>query len=403
MTHNLEKILLNKSRSLRVIYVSSYIPRRCGIATFTKDLTNAINLLNPHALAEIMVMNRPGESFDYPWEAKFKIDQGNLLNYLEAASYINNSGTDIVSLQHEFGLYGGHWGEHIIPFVESLEKPLVTTFHTVLDDADSDGGNILKRIAQKSSAIIVMMEQIKNKLIKDYGIEPNKIIIIPHGTPDLPYISTDSFKKKKQLAGRLILGNINLLTPSRGAEYILGAVAKIAKVYPNVLYLLIGQTHPVLIQEEGEKYRNFLKAEVKKLKIGKNVRFINKYLSLDELIGWLKAIDFYVTPYLDPQQAASGALAYAVGAGKCCISTPYIYAKEVLANGRGALVPFKDSEAIAKIITELWEQPENKRAMEKKAYEYGRLMTWSNVALSYLNLFRAITNIDDEKKCPHEE
>ena len=347
MTINLDKLLTSKSKEIRVIYISSYIPRKCGIATYTKDLTNAINLLNPQALAEIMATRRPKENIAYPWEVKFKIDQEELHTYLEAANYINQSGTNIVSLQHEYGLYGGEWGEYIIPFLDNLHKPLVTTLHTVLDNPDNREGYILKKLINKSEAVVVMMETIKEKLVKKFGAPSDKIIVIPHGTPDLPFNSTSVYKKKKHLSGRIIIGNINLLSPSRGIEYALGAVSVISKKYPNILYLVIGQTHPVYLQANGEKYRNFLKREIKRLHIEKNVRFVNKYLPISELIDWLKVIDFYITPYLDPQQAASGALAYAVGAGKCCISTPYLYAKEVLGDDRGVLVPFRTSKAIA--------------------------------------------------------
>jgi glycosyltransferase involved in cell wall biosynthesis len=392
MAKNLEKLLASKSKEIRVIYLSSYIPRKCGIATYTKDLTNAINLLNPHALAEIMATARPKECINYPWEVKYKVNQEELHTYLEAANYINQSSTDIVSLQHEYGLYGGECGEYIISFVESLKKPLVTTLHTVLDNSDSGEGIILKRLIKKSEAVVVMTERIKKKLVDKYGASSEKVIVIPHGTLDLPLTPTDTYKKKKkQLSGRIILGNINLLTPSRGIEYALGAVATIAKKYPNVLYLVIGQTHPVFLQTNGEEYRDFLKKEIRRLKIEKNVRFINKYLSLDELIGWLKTIDFYVTPYLDPQQAASGALAYAMGAGKCCISTPYLYAREVLDKNKGILVPFQDTDSIASAVIELWENQDKKEKIIKKAYDYGRLMTWPNVGLRYLNLFRTIT------------
>ncbi|PIQ72841.1 glycosyl transferase family 1 [Candidatus Roizmanbacteria bacterium CG_4_10_14_0_2_um_filter_36_35] len=391
MIKNLEKLLTSKSKEIRVIYLSSYIPRKCGIATYTKNLTNAINLLNPHDLAEIMAVTRPKERINYPWEVKYKIKQEELHTYLEAANYINQSGADIISLQHEYGLYGSQCGEYIIPFVESLKKPLVTTLHSVPDDSNSREGAILKRLIKKSDAVVVMMEKIKEKLVNKYSVTRKKIIVILHGTPDLPFVPTDAYKEKKQLSGRIILGNINLLTPPRGIEYALGAVATIAKKYPNVLYLVIGQTHPVFLQTNGEEYRNFLKKEVRRLKIEKNVRFINKYVSLDELIDWLKTIDFYVTPYLDPQQSASGALAYAVGAGKCCISTPYLYAKEILSNNRGILVPFQNADSIASAVIELWGNQDKKEKISQKAYGYGRLMTWPNIGLKYLDLFKTIT------------
>ena len=390
MAINLEKLLTSKSKDVRVVYVSSYIPRKCGIATYTKDLTNAINLINPLSLAEIMAIRMPKENINYPWEVKFKIEQYELNTYLEAANYINQSGTDIVSLQHEYGLFGGEWGDYIIPFVDNLTKPLVTTLHTVLDYSDSPEGFIIKKLINKSEALVVMMETIKDKLVKQYGALAKKVIVIPHGTPDIPFDSTLNHKKQKNLSGRIIVGNINLLTPSKGIEYALEAVSIIAKKLPNVLYLVIGQTHPVYIQDNGEKYRDMLKKDIKRLNIEKNVRLVNKYLSPSELVDWLKVIDFYITPYLDPQQAASGALAYAVGAGKCCISTPYLYAKEVLGDNRGVLVPFLDSKTIASEVLRLWDNQSEKEIISKNAYDYGRLMTWPNVGLKYLDLFKTI-------------
>lgn len=395
---NLEQILDKTEKTVKVIYVSSYIPRKCGIATFTKDLTNNINQLNPYALAEIMALNKNGEDLSYPWETKYKVNQDELINFLQAADYINQSSADIICLQHEFGLFGGKCGEFVLPFIESIKKPLVSTLHTVVQDANSDCGNIIKRIIAGSNAIIVMIKETKNRLINDYGASDKKVVVIPHGTPDLPLVATEGFKKKKRLSGRMILGNINLLSPVKGIEDALQAVALIAKEFPNVLYLVIGQTHPNVLKYDGEKYRNSLKKIVKKLNIQDNVKFINEYVTLEELIEWLKIIDYYVTPYLDPQQSSSGALAYALGAGKLCISTPYLYAKEALSNEKGVLVPFKNPEAIASAVINLVKNPEEKKKIEKEAYSYGRLMTWSNVALRHINLFRAILNDNNDNE-----
>lgn len=393
---NLEQILDKTEKTVKVIYVSSYIPRKCGIATFTKDLTNDINQLNPYALAEIMALNKNGEDLSYPWETKYKINQEELISFLQAAEYINQSSADIVCLQHEFGLFGGKCGEFVLPFIESIKKPLVSTLHTVVQDATSDCGNIIKRIIARSNAIIVMIKETKNRLVNDYGASDEKVVVIPHGTPDLPLVATEGFKKKKKLSGRMILGNINLLSSVKGIEDALQAVALIAKEFPNVLYLVIGQTHPNVLKYDGEKYRNSLKKIVKKLNIQDNVKFINEYVTLEELIEWLKIIDYYVTPYLDPQQSSSGGLAYALGAGKLCISTPYLYAKEALSNEKGVLVPFKNPEAIASAVINLVKNPEEKKKIEKEAYSYGRLMTWSNVALRHINLFRAILNDNEQ-------
>lgn len=387
---NLGKVLNNKRKTIKAIYISSYIPRKCGIATFTKDVTNAINLLNPHALSEIMAVTTEAENLEYPWEVKVKIIRDDLNSYLQASNYINKSSSDIVVLEHEFGLFGGRCGDYIVPFIESFKKPLVVTCHTVMDDPESEYGQVLKRIVARANAITVMMEESANKLIEKYDVSKNKVVVIPHGTPDLPFNATERAKKKKGLTGRYVLGNINLISESKGIEYTLEAVAKIAEKIPNVLALIVGQTHPGVLANDGEKYRNSLKKLIKKLKIEKNVKFVNKYVTLEELLDWLKAMDVYVTPYLDPQQSSSGALAYAVGAGKLCISTPYLYAKEILKNNRGILVPFKNSKAIADAVIETWEDQEKKKKISKKAYDFGRTMTWSSVGLKHLDLFEAI-------------
>lgn len=387
---DLQKVLTRQTQSINAIYVSSYIPRRCGIATYTKDLTNAINLLNTRSLSEILTITRTNEEIDYPWEAKFKITHDDLATYLNAAHYVNQSHADVVHLQHEFGLFGGENGEYILHFVEALEKPLISTFHTVINDPSRRENEILQRLAKKSKAIIVMMESVGDRLAQQYRIKREKIVVIPHGVPDFTFNATTTEKKKRQLSNRLVLGNINLLNPNKGIEYALEAVAEIAKRYPHILYVVIGQTHPVLLKQEGEKYRHFLQHRVRELGITNNVRFVNKYLPLKDVVSWLKTIDVYVTPYLEPHQITSGALAYAIGAGKACVSTPYIYAQEVLAEKRGLLVPFRNAQAITDAVIDLVEHPEKKKAIEHHAYHYGRLMTWPNVAQSHISLFHTI-------------
>lgn len=392
MTKNLAQALSSTVKSTRIIYVSSYIPRHCGIATYTKNLTNAVNLLNPYHLAEIVAVNRGQESLVYPEEVKFVLNHLQPHDYLKAAEFINHSGADLVSLQHEFGLFGGQRGDYLLPFINTLKLPLITTIHSSPDDPRSSHGRILKKIIAKSQAVTVMINQSRKKLVKDYGVPTQKIVVIPHGIPDLTYDVTDKYKRKKKLAKRLILGNINLMDRSKGIEFCLEAVSLIRRQIPEVLYFIIGQTHPVILQREGEAYRQSLKKIIKQLDIKDNVKFINQYLSLDELILWLRTIDIYVTPYLSPQQSASGALSYALGAGKFCVSTPYLYAKEVLSHNRGVLVPFRNSRTMAQKIIYYWQNPEQRRVIEKNAYRYGRLMTWPHVALQYLNLFKLIIN-----------
>jgi len=388
---------MTERKPIRVIYISTYIPQKCGIATFTKDVTSAINLLNPRALAEIMPIIKDNENPNFPWEVKHKIIQSDLNSYLEAATYINDSSCDLVLIEHEFGIFGGKCGEYLIPFLEAIKKPKIMTCHTIIEDPFNEWGLVFQKLVKIVDGITVMTKDSVKKLNTLYGVKKNIIAIIPHGTPDLTYDSTESYKKKKKLLGRIILGNINLLSESKGIDYAIEAVAKIAKKYPQVLYLVIGQTHPNILEREGEKYRNSLKRKIKKLGIQKNVRFINRYVSLEELIKWLKIIDIYITPYLDPQQSSSGALAYAVGAGKPCVATKYLYAQELLADGRGILVPFRDSNAIAESVINLWQNQAKRKQIEDRAYKYGRFMTWPSVAIQHLDFFAQIIEKNESK------
>jgi len=385
--NKLKKILREKNKSIHSTFISSYIPRKCGIATYTKDLTRAINLINPYSKSEIVALIKPEDKIDYPPEVKLKINQYEVDSYIKAAGHINKSKTDIVVLEHEFGLYGGDFGEYIIKLIELIKKPLIVTTHTIPDNTNEGYGLVLKDVLKFAEKVIAMMPESLQKLIKNYNCPKEKIEIIPHGVPDIPLEATAEYKKEKGFEDRIILGNINLLSANKGLEYTIEALKIIKKQFHNVLYLIIGQTHPVVLKAEGEKYRCFLKEKIKQNDLQGNVKFINKYMSLKELVIWLKIIDVYITPYLDPQQSASGALAYAIGAGKICISTPYLYAKEVLAEGRGIIVPFRNSQAIADAVIDICENPQKKLRMENKTYKFGRLMTWYNVAMQHLELF----------------
>ncbi len=374
-------------RKLKIIYVSTFIPQKCGIATFTKDVTSAINLLNPHAPAEIMAVFKDHENLDFPWEVKYKIFQNDLDTYQTAANYINHSSADAVLIEHEFGIFGGNHGDYLVTLLKNIHRPRILTCHTIVKDLSNPWGKSFKKLLPHVDAFTVMSHNSAQQLHSLYHIPLSKITVIPHGTPDIPFAPTDTAKKSKNLSGRLILGNINLLSENKGLVYNLQAVAQIAKKYPQVLYLIIGQTHPNILEKDGEKYRDSLKQTIKNLGIQKNVRFINRYISLKELVDWLKVIDFYVTPYLDPQQSSSGALAYAIGAGKICISTPYLYAQELLSHNRGVIIPFHDSQAIANTVIKLWENPKLMTKIQNKAYKFGRFMTWSSVARQHLDLF----------------
>ena len=383
--------LLGNGWDMKTIYVSSYVPRPCGIATYTKDLTHAMNLLSACAPAEIMAIHRDGESEPYPLEVKFAIEEQDPSSYVEAATYVNHSSADLVVIQHEFGLYGGHCGQYIVRFAELMNKPVVVTCHTIIEDPASPYAEVFRHLANRADALIVMMQDSADKLESIYHIPCDKIAVIPHGTPDLCFARSSAYKIRKGIGvNRLVLGNINLLSPNKGIEYAIEAMAEIVKAIPDALYVVVGQTHPVKKKESGEEYRGSLQKMVRDLGLVRNVRFVDEYVSLEELINWLRAMDMYITPYIDRQQSSSGALAYAVGAGKLCISTPYLYAKEVLADGKGVLVPFRDSKAIADAVIENWRNQEQMTKYQEKAYECGRAMTWTSVALRHLDLYSAV-------------
>lgn len=386
----ISKSLIEKQRVVRVIYVSSYIPRKCGIATFTKDLTNAVNSLNPTALAEILAVSDSANGYDYPWEVKYRINQDDINAYTYAAEYINASGAEIVCLQHEFGLFGGKDGEFIIDFLKRIEKKVVTTLHTTPERPNEGQKKVIQEIFRYSSAVVVMIDPVTERLKRVYDVDPKKIVVIHHGVPDIPFGGEEHFKEETDLVGKTVMLALNLISPNKGLEYAIEAIPEIVKKIPTVLFLIVGETHPVVKKKFNETYRESLQKKVKDLKVGKHVQFINRYLDLEELIGFLRASDYYITPYLDPEQIASGTLSYAVGAGKVCISTPYLYANEVLNGNRGILVPFRDAKAISQALLKVNADRNLRSSLEKEAYKYGRVMTWSSVALAYLDLFSLI-------------
>jgi len=386
----LKKALKKKCRGVNSIFISSFIPRKCGIATYTRNLVSALNIISPYCKTKIIAMDKPEDEIDYPAEVVFKINQHDVSSYRKAARYINKSRVDVVILEHEFGLYGGMFGQYINELAKLIKKPLIITTHTIPDDPDKKYGASLKEIIEFADSVIVMMPGSIRKLAKKYKYPEERIELIPHGVPDILMEPVERYKEKRGLKNRVILGNINLLSAVKGIEYIIEALQIIKRQIPNVLYLIIGQTHPVVLKEEDEKYRNFLKKKIKESGLEENVRFINKYITLGELVRWLKAIDIYITPYLDPHQSASGALAYAIGAGKACISTPYMYAKEILSDGRGIIVPFRNSRAIANAVIDIYKNPEKKLKIEREALKFGRMMTWTNVALQHFQLFSRV-------------
>jgi glycosyltransferase involved in cell wall biosynthesis len=388
---------------IKAIYVSTYIPRECGIATYTKDLTNSINVLNPHFLADIVAIddrNYNGTNYNYPWEVKYKIEQEDLQSWLNAAEYINQSGADVVLLQHEFGIYSsspGSSGEHALPFVEAIKKPLVVTFHTVLPNPTAIQKHNMSRIAKRADAITVMVGAAVDLLVDVYGVDERKVVVIPHGVPDIGFTSTRYAKKQLGLENNFVIAGFGLLSEGKGYEYAIKAMPQILEKHPNARLLILGETHPVVLRREGERYRQSLVKLIKELNLGKVVKFVNRYMTLGEIINYLKATDIYVTPFIGLEQITSGTLSYAIGAGKVCVSTPYRYAEEVMSNDRGVLVPPKDPEALATAVNALLSNPRRRNLLSKNAYAYGRNMIWPSVALRHLDLFEILKMNSNEK------
>ncbi len=391
---NIDRELRELAKPVSVLYISSYIPRKCGLATFTKDLTNAINMLNPLKKAEIAALDSNiTASIHYPNEVKFRIKENEISDYKELAYRINtDKNYDLVSLQHEYGIYGENDGEAVLEFMSLVKKPIITTLHTVLVDPSEHKKYVLEKVCHMSEIVVVMLSCAKNILNKVYKVNRNKIVVINHGVPDFPRLESEYYKRRLKLSNYIVMSSINLISPAKGIEYAICAVPKIVSEIPNFLYLVIGETHPVYLKERGgiDEYRNYLKKLVRDLNIRKNVRFIGDYISLKKLIKYIGASDIYITPYIEPQQAASGALSYAIGAGKVCISTPYLFAKEKLGKFCGIIVPFKDSNKIAEAVIKVMKNERERKLYENNSYEVGRMMTWNNIAHQYLHLFKYV-------------
>jgi glycosyltransferase involved in cell wall biosynthesis len=373
----------------KVAFISTYPPRACGIATFTQDLVRALDPcfvgVQPTVIA---VSNAP---MDYSKRVTLEIDQSDRASYRKAACALNEASLDIVVLEHEYGIFGGENGEFILDFVDHLQVPLVTTLHTVLPNPLPKQAYILKELGNKSTKIVTMAYVTKTMLRDIYDIPENKIVVIPHGVPAIPQtLSRKELKTSSGFAGRSVISTFGLLSPGKGLEYGIKAIAMIAEKHPEVLYLILGQTHPCVKEAAGEEYREDLEKLVKKLHVEKQVRFVNRYLSKKEIVQYLCLSDIYMTPYLDRNQAVSGTLAYAAGYGKVIISTPYKYAQEILAEGRGLLAEFADAEALAKQIDDVLMHPEKKKSMEEKTSLLGQAMMWENVAAVYAKLFEEI-------------
>ena len=381
------RVPYNYLNKIRVAFVSTYPPRECGIATYTKDLLDAISGLYVLQSPVVLAINDRGGYYDYGSEVGFQIARELVDSYVEAAEYVNDSDIDIVNLQHEFGLFGGVWGEHIISFLEKLEKPIITTMHTVLLEPEPEARRVLEGVIQNSDYVIVMARVGLRILEQLYETFADKVRYIPHGCPNVPFISGETIKPRIGLKDRIIISTFGLISRGKGIEYAIQALPQIVKEEPRILYLIIGETHPDVRKHEGETYREQLINLVESLGLEKNVRFINRFLPKSELIRYLQATDIYINPYPNREQISSGTLLYALSTGKAIISTPFLHAEEVISQGCAMECEFKNSSSITDCIKTLLRYDDIHRSLEERAYKYSRDMIWLNVAMRYVNLF----------------
>lgn len=382
-----ETSLTKELEKKRVAFLGTFPPRECGIATYTKDLTDAIANLRRLKPPVVVAINDKGGHYNYQRTVKYQIDQEEIKTYRRAAKYVNDSDIDLVHLQHEFGIFGGTWGENITTFLENIEKPLVTTLHTLLPEPKQETRKIMKKILERSNYVTVIAGTGIPILEKTYQLDSTKIQCIPHGAPNVPFVNSEILRRRLGLRNRIILSTFGLINKGKGIEYVLRSLPPLIEDCPEILYLIIGETHPEVRKFEGENYRNELIELVDSLGLKNNVRFENRFLRKSELIRYLQATDIYLIPYTNKDQISSGTLAYALSTGKAIVSTPFLHAKEVLSEGCAMECRFKDPESITDCISSLIVNKEMRTDFEERAYRHSRNMIWPNIAMEHINLF----------------
>ncbi|VAX22492.1 Glycosyltransferase [hydrothermal vent metagenome] len=378
----------NKWESIKtVVFIGNYLPRKCGIATFTTDLSDAIAREAPDTAVWVMAMNDRLEGYNYPPRVRFEISQNNLSEYDLAAEFLNMSHTDVVCLQHEYGIFGGRRGSNIVELLQNLRMPVVTTLHTILNDPPTEERKILNQLADLSDRLVVMSQRAVEFLKEIYNVPEEKIVYIPHGIPDVPFTDPSFYKDKFGVEGKKVILSFGLLSPGKGIENVIDALPAIVEAHPDSVYIVLGATHPNVLAERGEDYRIELQLRAKELGVDDHVAFHNRFVDVDDLCEFLGAADVFVTPYLNEAQITSGVLSYALGTGNAIVSTPYWHAQEMLSEERGRLVPFNDPSALAEQISDLFENETTRHAMRKRAYMFCRKMVWKEVANQYLEVF----------------
>jgi glycosyltransferase involved in cell wall biosynthesis len=371
-------------RSVKIAVIGNHLPRQCGIATFTTDLCNAIAAEFEAAHLSVVAVNDEHSSYPYPERVRFEICEGDLASYQRAADFLNAGNFDAVCLQHEYGIFGGKAGSHIVELLMRLKMPVITTLHTVLREPNCDQRIVMQKIAARSERLVVMSQYSSRCLQEVFGVPADKIGLIPHGIPDLPFVQPDLYKNRFCCQGKSVLLTFGLLSPNKGFESVIQSMPRILRSHSNAVYMIAGATHPHIRAREGDRYRLELQALAKKLGVEQQVQFVNRFVSPEEMASLVGAADIYITPYCHEAQAVSGTLAYAMGAGKAIISTPYWHAAEVLDKGRGMLVPFENPSAIATATIELLDNDNARQIMRERAYHYARPMVWNRVAQSYM-------------------
>jgi len=369
----------------RIAILGNHLPRQCGIATFTTDLSGAVAAEVSNADCVVVAMNDAGKRYAYPPRVRFEVAEGDIASYRGAADYLNANKIDVVSVQHEYGIFGGKAGNYLLTLLRKLRMPIVTTVHTILGEPDFMQRRAMNEIARLSKRLVVMSAHGAALLRKVHGVPEQKIDIIPHGIPSVPFAS--NYKKELGIEGKSMIFTFGLLSPDKGIEHVIDALPVILASHPDTVYVVLGATHPHIKEQYGESYRASLERRAQELGVDSSMIFHNRFVSRGELVKFLAAADIYVTPYLKPEQSTSGTLAYAVGSGKAVISTPYLYARELLADGRGILVPWRDSRTIGRAVVDLLSDDAKRSALCARAAAHGRSMVWPAVARRYLQSF----------------